>query len=242
MTSHDGASDHVAVVTGGGRGLGRAIAHEFARAGYRIAVLGRSEPALTAVADELADATVMWRVCDVTRWDQVATAFADIEKMYGRIDVLVNNAGGWLPTSLEDTDPEELHRLLDTTALGTMYCARAAVPGMRERGDGFILNIGSTSGLASTTDNAASSAPKGAIGTLTSTLSRELETYGIRVGVLHPASIDKNSAPEHVPPAQDGRHLGLGQQQVARIALFMVRQPANVHIREVVVTPTNVLA
>jgi len=112
---------------------------------------------------------------------------------------------------------------------------------MKERGAGFILNMGSTSGLPSTRDSAAASTPKGAIETFTRTLAQEVESCGIRVSVLHPAYIDKSLADGETPVKDgDGRYTGLGKDQVADLVAFIVSQPKNVLIRELVVTPANI--
>jgi NADP-dependent 3-hydroxy acid dehydrogenase YdfG len=233
----------VAVVTGSGQGLGRAIALKLAKDGYAVALFGRTEERLQATAKEIeaAGGKCILRTLDVSDWDAVQQAFLDTKEELGGVDVLVNNAGGWAGTPIEDIDPQEIHSLMHSIVLSTTFCSKAAIPLMRERGAGFILNIGSTSGLQSTTDAAAASAPKAAVDIFTKTLALEVEKYHIRVAVVHPGNMDK-AAPDAVPqPDENGRHTLIGYAQVADVVAYIVEQPANVAIQEVVVTPANEL-
>ena len=232
-----------AIVTGGGKGLGRAIALRLGAQGYRVGLIGRAQSDLAAVRDEIQSngGVAAFRAADVGIWDEAEKAILALADEHDGIDVLVNNAGGWMPPTLEDVEPAELANLLSSSVLGTAYCAKAAIPVMKKAGSGYILNIGSTSGLVSSRDNAVSSTPKGAIQLLSRTLGLETERFGIRVSVLHPSSVEKKLPYDEVPPiGPDGFYVRLSQAQVADIALFMINQPDNVNIRELVVTPSGV--
>lgn len=233
-----------AVVSGGGRGLGRAIALRLADRGYDVGILGRSAEYLDLVvadARSRGGSRVLPRVCDVSKWEQVRDAMPALISELGGAAVLVNNAGGWMPGALVDADPAAIQRLLESSVLGAAFCAKAVLPFMIAAGTGFILNIGSTSGLDSSRDNAGSSAPKGGIRAFSRALGLEVERQGVRVGVLHPASVEKSLPFDEAPPRNsDGVYNRLGQAQVADIAIFMIEQPPNVTIRELVVTPSGV--
>jgi len=233
----------VAIVTGGGQGLGRAIALKAAQRGYSVGLIGRTEKRLLRVREEVGGSSSKCaiQVCDVGDWGAVEQAVQSIATELGGVDVLVNNAGGWLGTSIEDVSAEDMRNLFVGSVVGAANCSKAVIPFMRSRGGGFILNIGSTSGLAGTTDSAVASTPKAAINIFSGTLAREVNQYQIRVSVLHPASVEKQRPFDEVPIAsENGEYKRLGQGQVADIAMFMLEQPANVAIRELVVSPTNV--
>lgn len=223
------AETKVAVITGGGKGLGKTTALAFARKGYDVAILGRNPTDLEATAAEIEAAghnKAFWKVCNVGEWQSVNEAFAAIKDALGPVDVLVNNAGGWSGDALIDASPETIQQLADSILLGTTFCAKAALPGMRERGGGFIVNVGSTSGLLNSTDAAISSAPKAAVELLTRTLANELRADNIRVSVIHPSNMSTSGQ-------------ALTYEQVADLIAFIVQQPANVAIRELIVTPTG---
>lgn len=231
-----------AVITGAGRGIGAAIADCLASAGYAVCLVGRDASSVEIESERLRqngwEATSL--ACDVAVWSDVERAAQDAEAGLGSIDVLVNNAGGWIGDPIETIDPDRLMSLTSTILLGTMYWSKAVVPAMRRAGGGFILNIGSTSGLPSTRDTAASSAPKAAVASFTQTFAREVAASGIRVGVLHPARVRKGvdrAAAEG--PDDSGIYRSVSPEQVADAALWMIGQPANVLVSEVVLGPSG---
>ena len=130
-------NDKVALITGGGRGIGRAIALTFAQHGARVAVAARSREQVESVAKEIGNNAVAL-VCDVSNADQVAGIFADIKP-----DILVNNAGIAESATLVNTTDELWHRHLAINLSGTFYCTRAALPAMLEKRWGRIINIAS---------------------------------------------------------------------------------------------------
>ncbi len=138
-----------ALVTGAGRGLGRALALGLARVGVRVAVLGRSPQALAAVAAELGDAGVRV-VADVRDYDAVAAAVAEAERALGGIDLLVNNAGVIEPVEVPvwQADPRQWWDVVETDLRGPFHCVRAVVPGMLARGGGRVVDLSSGAGAA----------------------------------------------------------------------------------------------
>ena len=142
--------DRIALITGGGRGIGRAIAFAFAREGASIAVAARSSDQVAQVAGEVAgefSTRAMPITCDVAKLDRVAQMFAILNTAFGRgPDILVNNAGIAESAPLAKTDDELWRRHLAINLDGTFYCMRAALPGMIERGWGRIINIASIAG------------------------------------------------------------------------------------------------
>jgi len=181
-----------ALVTGGSRGIGKAIARALALEGADVALLARHEPALTAAAAELSaeSARRVIGVCADTRRDeQVRQAVADaVRQLGGAIDVLVNAAaepaGFAAPPQLGEITSEYFHAEMDTKVMGYVRCAREVAEGMRARGWGRIVNI---SGLAARqTGHAVGSMRNIAVAALTKNLADELGPFGINVNVVHP--------------------------------------------------------
>jgi NADP-dependent 3-hydroxy acid dehydrogenase YdfG len=231
------------VITGAGRGIGAAIAEAFSANGYSLCLVGRNSSEVQSLADRLAlesGKPAHALQCDVSDWDQVAESARVASESLGGVDVLVNNAGGWLGDPLETIDPTELTSLTSSILLGTMYWSKAVLPVMRAGGGGFILNIGSTSGLASSRDSAAASAPKAGVAALSHALAREAATAHVRVGVLHPSRVKKGVPRETAESADEaGAYRAISPPQVADVALWMVSQPPNVTISELVLHPSG---
>ncbi|MEP7187652.1 MAG: SDR family NAD(P)-dependent oxidoreductase, partial [Roseiflexaceae bacterium] len=133
----------VALVTGGGRGIGRAIALAFADAGAAVVVTGRDMVKLDAVRAEIAagGAAALALACDVADSGAVAAAFAQARAALGQLDILVNNAGITASVKFADTDDATWERIMRVTASGPFFCCRAAVPDMIAHGGGRIINI-----------------------------------------------------------------------------------------------------
>ena len=181
------ASDvKVAMVTGGGSGLGEATARKFAARGYRVVVAGRNLQRCREVVDSIGGLAV---AADVTREPDVAALFETCAENFGRLDVLVNNAGGVLPWNrIEDIPTADWDRLFALNLGGVMLCTRQAVPLLKRKG-GAIINIASRVGLRGIALQAAYSASKFAVVGFTEATAAELGPYGIRVNALCPAAI-----------------------------------------------------
>lgn len=185
-------TDRVVVVTGGGSGIGRATAEAFARAGDRVVILGRREDRLHAVAEALAP-EVTWQRVDVSRRDSVASGVAAIAERFGRIDVLVNNAGFVLGITTE-TPLAEAERLWDEVVdanLKGAFLMATAVAGHLPRPGGRIINISSIAAFTGGSRPGAvayAAAKAGLIG-LTYALARELSPHGITVNAIAPGFV-----------------------------------------------------
>src|SRR6185503_9059973 len=148
-----------ALITGGGRGIGRAIALEFARNGARVAVAARTAEQVEQVAAEIGgDAVAL--VCDVSDPESVARMFSRMREDFGNPDILVNNAGIAESATLVNTTDELWHRHLAINLSGTFYCTRAALPAMLKRGWGRMINVASIAGKSGAPYIAAYSASK----------------------------------------------------------------------------------
>jgi NAD(P)-dependent dehydrogenase (short-subunit alcohol dehydrogenase family) len=181
----------VAIVTGGSRGVGRAIAGELAREGVDLAICARNRQSLDEAAQALAKETgrrVVAIVADTTNGESVTRMVQATLAELGRIDVLVNNAatpGGLVRGALAEADESALLEDIDTKVVGYLRCAKAAVPNMQRRGWGRIINIGGLSGRRSGNISGLRNA---AIVHLTKTLADQLGPHGITVNLVHPGA------------------------------------------------------
>lgn len=140
----------VALITGGGRGLGRAMARGFAENGAAVMLSARSEDELSRVAEELTTelpARIEWMITDMTKREDVDRLAAETLRRFGRVDILVNNAGGNVPQSIEKVIDEDWDRLVELNLTSCMRLTRALVPQMQERKWGRIIHISSVLGL-----------------------------------------------------------------------------------------------
>ena len=187
----------VALVTGAARGIGLAVAKRFLNDGWRVALLDilgdLLEKSIAALARP--DATLAL-TCDVSDADAVAVAFIEIERRFGRLDVLINNAGVAVFAPLMETSDAEWSRVLAVNLTGPFLCTRAAVPLMRHHGGGAIINITSISGLRASTLRSAYGTSKAGLAHLTKQLAVELAELGIRVNGVAPGPVDTAMAKE----------------------------------------------
>jgi 3-oxoacyl-[acyl-carrier protein] reductase len=185
----------VALVTGGGRGIGRAVAEVLLEAGASVVIASRGAAALVAAAEALAathgDRRVLAIPTDVADEAAVAALLAQLVARHGQLDVLVNNAGLIHFGPIDQITPASWQAVLAANLTGAYLCARAAAPLMQQRRHGRIINIasvsGHTGGISAGVDYAAS---KGGMLTFTKTLARDLAGSGITVNAIAPGQID----------------------------------------------------
>lgn len=185
------SSTPVAVVTGGARGIGLAIAQWFLANGHRVALLDIDLETLTATAARLNNPQgVLALHCDVSEPAQVQAAIEAVDAAFGRIDALINNAGIAVFKPIGETTYEEWRRVLAVNLDGAFLCSQACVPVMSRSGGGAIVNIASISGLRASTLRVAYGTSKAAIIQLTKQQAVELGTVGIRANVIAPGPVD----------------------------------------------------
>ena len=187
-------ADRTAFITGGGRGIGRAVALAFAREGARVFVAARTEAEVGRVAAEVNAEfghAAAHAACDVADPRSVEEAFAAAREFFGAgIDVLVNNAGVADSSKFAETSDEFWRRHLDINLTGTFYCMRAALPSMVEKGWGRVINVASVAGKTGAPYVAAYTASKHGVLGLTRSVALEVARTGVTVNAVCPGYVD----------------------------------------------------
>lgn len=232
-----------ALITGGGTGIGAAIALSFAAEGARVAIAGRRTKPLEETAQRhQGSPAILTHPCDVADRASVAALFEWAHRELDKIDILVNAAGVNIQRrNMAELAPEEWDRLLAINATGAYNCCRAVLPQMRRRKDGLIVNICSISGVrAGLLGGIAYNASKFAMNAMGTSLAQEFKDEGIRVSNVHPGEVDTPIL-EHRPQKVTAEHLAriLQPEDVAAAVLMIATLPPRAHVAEMVIKPTS---
>jgi NAD(P)-dependent dehydrogenase (short-subunit alcohol dehydrogenase family) len=232
-------NDKTALVTGGASGIGLAIATELAQAGCRVAICDRDHQRLEQ-ATAGAGQRLLARACDVTDRADVAGLFAWFDEQFGRLAILVNCAGVQVARrSMAELDPADWDRLLAVNATGAYNCIHAALPGMRQRRDGLIVNIVSTAGKrAMRLTGPAYCASKFALAGLGLSVGLEERTHGIRVTNIYPGEVNTPILANRPEPVSAERKAQMLQpEEVAACVLCVAKLPPRAMVPELIVVP-----
>ena len=235
-----------ALVTGAGKGIGRAIAHALAGEGVHVGLVARTPADLERVAAEIAadagaqaaGARTAVAAADVADRAAVEAAVAAVERALGPVDILINNAGAAQFGAVLDMEPEVWERIWRVNVLGTVHPTRAVLPGMIARRRGDIVNVASTAGEKGAATTAAYAGSKAAVLRLTESLAAEVRKHDVRVTALLPSTVNTEMA------AAVGLKIGpeermLQPSDVADLVLATLRLPARVFVRDVAILTTN---
>ncbi|HEX8386459.1 MAG TPA: SDR family NAD(P)-dependent oxidoreductase [Rubricoccaceae bacterium] len=220
----------VAVVTGASEGIGRAVAAALVAASAEVVGLARSQDRLAAVAADLGDRFVP-AVCDVTDPAAVRAAIDAAAGRYGRLDVLVNNAGLGRFGPVDETADEDWDAQVDTNLSGVFYGTRAAVPHMKRAGQGHIVNVASVAGLVGNSNLSAYNATKYGVRGFSDATMKELRPHGIKVTCVYPGSVATGFG------GSDPSATAIPPEAVAATVLHCLLAPDSTLISEVVMRP-----
>ena len=218
----------VALITGGGTGIGRAIAVAFAREGASVAVAGRRLEKVKEVAAEIDQLgfAALPLVCDVTRAKDADHAVAETARKFGKVNVLVNNAGTLSVSTVDTISEEDWDRVVAVNLKGSFLMSRAALKEFRKAGSGTIVNIGSVLGLVAMKDRAAYCASKGGVTLLTKAMALDHAHENVRVNCICPSIVETELVKGLFDDSEQGRRLR--QSREGTIPLGRFGRPADV--------------
>ena len=214
-----------AIVTGATRGIGRAIAESLHRAGAGVMVSARNKKAVEDLVSELkisGDADVVGIACNVRQPSQVESLFQKTMERLGGVDILINNAGIGMFKTVAETSVEEFQAVLETNLFGVFYCCREAIPIMKKRGGGYIINISSLAGANPHAEMAAYNASKFGLNGFSEALMQEVRHDKIKVSYIMPGSVNTTFGGDE-PNAE--RSWQLRPDDIARVVLDLLRFP-----------------
>lgn len=234
----------IAIITGAGRGIGKALAIGLSRDGFKVVITGRNEKDLNNVAKRL-KGDYLIKECDISKWEDCQSLVKETVKKFGTIDVLINNASGWVEKSLLDSSKEELEELLDTTIRGTSFITKLCFEQMVKKRSGHVFSL-----LTSTYRHGFGFHSKGSVLTpyytakfgvsgLTESLKREAVRYGIKVTSVYLGSIasdlDIDDSEDKLLKTHESERVHV--KSVVDSILFILKQPKNTIIDEIVISP-----
>ena len=228
----------VALVTGGSRGIGLAIARALVAGGARVTVTGRNEAHLSAarpLIEKAGPGAVETVRADVRQYDEVEHAVAAAVARFGGLDILINNAGIGVFADVADMTPAEWSDVIDTNLTGVFYACHAAIPHLRRRGGGFIINISSLAGKSAFPKAAAYCATKSGLNAFSEALMQEVRYDNIRVSYVMPGSV----ATEFGGGGPTGADWKVAPEEVAEVVVHLLRHPARSLPSRVELRPTK---
>lgn len=225
-----------AIVTGGTKGIGRAIAEALIGEGISVCVTARKQREIDAAVEELNQGDhgkAIGFACDVRDYHQVSALIDHTVKELGGLDILINNAGIGIFETVEDTSPEEFRTVLETNLFGVFYCCHEAIPQMKKRGGGYIINISSLAGANPHPRMAAYNASKFGLNGFSEALMQEVRHDNIKVSYIMPGSVNTEFGGDS--PSNE-KSWQLIPQDIARVVIDLLHHddrslPSRVEIR-----------
>jgi len=182
----------IAVVTGGTKGIGYAVAENLLKAGAKVFICARNKSELKRALEKLSEfGKIEGEICDVRSEDQVRMMLDECKRVFGGVDILINNAGvGFMGKTVEEMSPDKFRQTLETNLFGVFYTCHYAIPLMKERGGGYIINISSLAGQNAHPKMAAYNASKFGLNGFSEALMQEVRQDNIKVSYICPGSVN----------------------------------------------------
>lgn len=221
-------NNKVVVVTGGSSGLGRAMGRIFAAEGARVVLIARNEAKLAQVVEEMyaEGYSAEYMTADVACEEDVSRVVGRIEAKFGRVDVLINNAGIGYTGNVDETDMGKFDEIMNTNVRGVFLFCKYIIPIMKQQKDGYIVNISSGAGKNGIPGMAAYCASKFAVAGFSEALAQEVRNHNIRVSVVYPGSINTDF---HLrfsgPKDEETKKIMMQPEEIAQTVLHIVSQP-----------------
>lgn len=228
-------SGKTAVVTGGTRGIGFAIARALSEAGAHVAICGRSEDSTRTAAEKLSrDGNVFGVAADVSKWNDVERFFGTVESRFGGLDILVNNAGIGIFRGVPEMSVDDWHAQIDLNLNGVFYCSRAALPLMEKRGRGYIVQISSLAGKNAFAGGAAYNASKFGVNGFSEALMQDVRYRNIRVSYIMPGSVATEFS--RGGTKDDWK---IAPEDVADVVMSLLRMPERTLVSRIEIRPSR---
>jgi len=226
-----------AIVTGGTRGIGRAIAESLLAAGSAVVICGRNAPALDVAVSEMKTKhgdRIHGRVCNVANAGEVSDFFTAAMGLLGGLDILVNNAGVGTFKSTADLTIEDWHRVLDTNLSGVFYCCHAALPTLKGQVGAYIINISSLAGKNAFAGAAAYNASKFGLNGFSEAMMLDHRFDGVRVSYIMPGSVNTDFG-----SSKKDTSWMIDPADIADIVMLLLQMPARTLVSRIEVRPTK---
>ena len=229
----------VAIVTGGTKGIGRAISEALVREGVNVCISARSRNEIDQTLEDLCalkagNATGI--VSDVCNYSQVKPLFELAVGQFGGLDILVNNAGIGLFQTVEEMTPEDFRSVLETNLFGVFYCCHEAIPLMKQRGGGYIINISSLAGVNAHPQMAAYNASKFGLNGFSEALMQEVRHDNIKVSYIMPGSVNTHFGGDE--PSQD-QAWQLQPSDIGKVVLDLLHNDSRALVSRVEIRPSK---
>ena len=230
--------EKVAVVTGGTKGIGRAIAETLLKAGASVFICARDKSELRAALEQLAEVgKVDGEICDVRSEAQVEAMLGEATRVFGGVDILVNNAGvGFIGEKIEEMSPDKFRQTLETNLFGVFYSCHYAIPLMKKRGGGYIINLSSLAGQNAHPKMAAYNASKFGLNGFSEALMQEVRADNIKVSYICPGSVNTYFGGDEPSEAQSWQ---LQPEDIAQTVLDLLKMNDRALPSKVEIRPSN---
>ncbi|MDQ6665432.1 MAG: SDR family oxidoreductase [Acidobacteriota bacterium] len=231
-------SGQVAMVTGGTRGIGRAIAERLLQEGARVAICGRAADSVARAVKEMSSnpgGQIMGEQADVSRLEDVRNFFAKVDEQFGELDILINNAGVGIFRSVAELTPEEWRRMIDLNLTGVYYCCHEALPRFQKGGKGgYVINIGSLAGKNPFAGGAGYNASKFGLNGFAEAMMLDHRNDDVRVSTIMPGSVDTDFG-------TGGKRADwkIAPEDIAEVVAALVRMPQRTLISRVEIRPSK---
>lgn len=230
-----------AIITGGGRGLGKATAIAFAKEGIDVAITGRNEAVLKETVSELETFGIKatYAVFDVGNYEEAKTGISTLIKTLGSVDILVNNAGIAAFGTFNDMEVSQWSQIIQTNVMGMYYVTKEVLPHLINQNEGDIINVASTAGLSGNASTSAYSASKFAVIGMSESLMKEVRKNNIRVCTLTPSTIASDMSIELGIATKDSEDSVLQPEDFAELIVAGLKLPRRAMLKSAALWSTN---